>query len=120
MSDEGLKALVAKMAAQIDELQRNQPKRVNGAVGFMAEKLKVNIGSVITVCSVIIAATWWMAGLLGDIREDLQSANYDRWTGTHMSVYSSHIEAANPSLSLHIPDARKIQQDYPAYRHAHQ
>lgn len=107
MSDEGMKAVLARMAAQIDDLQKNQPQRVNGIRGFAAEKLKLNIGSVALVLGSLASAVWLVSTKLNAIENRLIDAGSDRWRGSHQREWAHRL--ADQNRELKVPDVDAVR-----------
>lgn len=102
MSEADRQQLVQALA---DEVEAR--RKANGG-GFLAEKLKLNIGTAITVGCFIAAATWTVQGRLGEVQRSLDSLTGDRWKAAHQRIWSYELGRYNPALK--VPDVDEIKQ----------
>lgn len=116
------------MQSKIEELTaENEALKGNGkSRGFLVEKLRLNIGTAVTVIISLVCATWYLQGMLfqvqtnqrdlGDglreirrITEELKgSVSNDRWKASHMRVYSYELQRRNATLV--VPDVDVIRR----------
>ena len=108
MSDHDIDVMVRKIA---DEMQSRKP---NGPVNVLAEKLKLNIGSVLVVVGAISGAVWWGAGEFNEIKNTLKEATTDKWKGAHMVEWAHRLEQGNKKLDLVVPSPTAVKRDLEA------
>ncbi len=108
MSD---KEQLAAILSQLNDLRANQPTRVNGATGFMAERLKLNVGTVLTICGALITCTWIVGAKLSAIQDGQDKG----WRIRHQQTWAHQLHLENPNLN--VPDVDGVVNGETIARH---
>lgn len=103
MSEHEMDVLVRRLADEM-ESRRNGSNR-------LAEKLRLNIGTVLVVVGTIASATFYGTIQLQDIKYSLGKAGEDRWRGRHMKEWSYRLQYKNPSVV--VPDPNDVTRELP-------
>ncbi len=94
---------LGRLEKQLTALDKRLPQRINGARGFMAERLKLNIGTVVSLGSLLIACTMWLSSQLTEIKQG--------WKVSQQRAWAYRLHLAN--VALNIPDVDEIARSVP-------
>ena len=90
--------LLNQISDRLVKLEDKIPPRENGKMGFMAEKLKLNVGTVVSLGGLLIMCTIYLTTQLSQIKEG--------WKVSEQRLWAHRLHLENPSINS--PDVDEI------------
>lgn len=92
-----------------DRAEKTKPL-INGKVGQTLDKIRLNIGTVVSCGLFVALATWNVSGQLNKIEQRLINNSKNRWRADNMRSWELEARKNNPTLK--IPSVDQILTDW--------